>query len=87
MFVLHTGDLVRLRAPTPPLWLPPGELGVVQQAFVGPAIACEVEFHRRGHCGTVCALVRPEQLDVLELRGQARRAPTRPTATPAMRMS
>jgi hypothetical protein len=70
MYVLHTGDLVRLRQPAPALWLPRGEMGVVQNSFVCPSVAYEVEFHPRGRIGTVTTLVSREQVDALAPSGR-----------------
>jgi hypothetical protein len=65
MYALNIGDLVRLKQPVHRHRLTRGELGVIQNSFVGSTVAYEVEFHPRGLTGTVSALVFREQLEGL----------------------
>ncbi len=63
----HIDAVVRLKEDVPTLDLRRGDEGVVVSIWLSPGdLQCEVEFKRLGRSGTVRALLRTLQLEVVE---------------------
>ena len=59
-------DCVRLMRAIPTLWLSCGEVGVVRSVWLSSPEFYEVEFHKPGDRFPVRALVRAQDLEVIE---------------------
>jgi hypothetical protein len=59
-------DVVRLTKGVPTLWLQCGEVGVIRSVWFTNPSFYEVQFRPSGHSCAMCALLRAEQLEVIE---------------------